>query len=374
MDVWDDMNQNGEWDSGETSNKYVIAVTGHDMVMTNRLSYKNFDCNNNELPDWWEAQTGLSSVTNGGAYVDTDGDGLINLHEFWANCNPFVPDGSNTLLSVASRIMDDCMRGKSPSGTLQKFINYQVNGANGVFVINTNCWANGIDTSCVSMWNSSTGQFRAGVAISRRHILLAFHFSLGVGTRIYFHEQNGNVHTNTLVARYRLDGTDILIGALRDDLPNTITPACILPPDYNNYIGLGKGLPVLRFDQYEQCVVCEISQSFPFEMSYSDGSREQSFATTTPMVDMRKPFYIHARGGDSGNPTFVIVGNEVVLLGCLHGGYYDSDGNTVRIVNSPFVTSYADAIQAAMDLLAPGYSLRYLDCSPYQQIERKEGF
>ena len=155
-------------------------------------------------------------------------------------------------------------------------------------------------------------------------------------------------------------------------MPDTITPAAILPSDYRNYIGPGHGLPVLRFDQDEQCIVCEISHAFPFEMSYLDGTREQSFATTTPYWDVRQAFYLHARGGDSGNPSFVIVGKEVVLLGCLHGGHYAPDGVSVKVVNSPFVTCYAGVIQAVMDELVPGYPLRYLDCSSCQTINRQE--
>ncbi len=375
VDVWDDMNQNGEWDSGETSNKYVIAVTGHNMVMTNKLAYKNFDRNYNELPDWWEEQEGLDA--DGVArrmYDDPDGDGLINLHEFWCGTHPLVPDGSNTLLSVVARSIDDRIKGKVPDGTLQKFFNYEGNGASGIFDLNTNCWANGIDTSCVSMWNSFTGRFRAGVAISRRHIMLANHYPPGVGAHIFFREPSGNIHTNTIADYRRVDGTDILIGVLHDELPNTITPACVLPSHYRNYIGSGKGLPVLRFDQYEQCIVCEVTQAFLIEMSYLDSTREKSFATTTPSSGDRQAFYIHAHGGDSGNPSFIVVGNEVVLLGCLHGGVYDPDGASVKVVYSPFVQYYVDAIQSAMDSLLPGYSLRNLDCSSYQELVRKEGY
>ena len=41
-------------------------------------------------------------------------------------------------------------------------------------------------------------------------------------------------------------------------------------------------------------------------------------------------------------------------------GYKDS-GN-------PFVTYYADEIQAVMDSLAPGYALRFYDFSPYRKF------
>lgn len=373
VDVWDDANQNDDWDVGETSNKYTIALTAHDMVMTNALSYGNFDRDNNELPDWWEEVTGLNSVTNGGPYADTDGDGLNNLHEYWAGTEPLVPDGSNTLLSVISRSIDDRIKDKSPDGMLQKFLNYHINGTNGVFVLNPDCWANDIDTSCVSMWNNSSGSLRAGVAISKRHILVASHFYHGNGVKVFFREPNGNIHTNVITGRRQVNDTDVMVQALRDELPDTIIPACILPPNYQNFIGGGKCWPVLRFDQDERCVACEISRAVPFEATYTPDRHEQSFATTAPLVGLRQPYYIHARGGDSGNPSFLVVGNKVVLLGVLHGGHYEADGITVKIIQSPFVTYYADGIQAAMDILIPGYTLRYLDCSGYPQLERQEG-
>ena len=61
VSVWDDANHNGECDAGETSNRYVIAITSHDMVVTNALTYINFDRDGNTLPDWWEVQEGLGT-------------------------------------------------------------------------------------------------------------------------------------------------------------------------------------------------------------------------------------------------------------------------------------------------------------------------
>lgn len=372
VSVWDDANQNGEYDVGETSNRYVIAVTGHDMVVTNTLSYGNFDRNGNTLPDWWEDVTGLSMVTNGGLYADTDSDGLINLHEYWAGTDPLTPDGSNTFLSVVSRSIDDRIKDKSPAGTLQKFLNYHVNGTNGVFDINPECWANDIDTSCVSMWNNSSGSLQAGVAISKRHIIVAGHFYHGNGVKVFFREPNVNIHTNVVTGRFPVNGTDIMVQSLRDELPDAITPARILSANYRHFIGLGKWLPVLRFDKNEQSIVCEISKVLPSEAHYKTGIREQSVSTSTPSKEFRQPFYIHTHGGDSGNPLFVVVGNDIVLLGAFHGGIYEPDGITVKVGQCPFVTYYAAEIQSAMDYLIQGYTLQYFDCSPYQAIIRQE--
>lgn len=62
----------------------TLTPTGHLNAVSFEMPYGNFDRDGNSLLDWWEECTELSSVTNNGPYVDTDGDGLINLHEFWA--------------------------------------------------------------------------------------------------------------------------------------------------------------------------------------------------------------------------------------------------------------------------------------------------
>ncbi len=365
VDMWDDMNQNGEWDSGETSNKYVIVVTGHNMVETNKLAYKNFDRNNNELPDWWEAQTGLSSVTNGGAYVDTDGDGLINLYEYCYGFNPLVSDAMNTLPAVTTRTTNVMLAdaGK-PAVSLPKFINYLSNGQNGLFVTNAHFWARGLDTSCVSMWNSFDGKKRGGTLISARHIIFAHHFPLSPNDKVIFLGTDSTVHTNTILATQRVAGTDIRIAALQTEVDTTIIhPAKILPPDYADYIGIGQYLPVLRFDQDERFLVSEISQEIPFFASAQSES-EESIMMTSPSSELWRSFYSPIRNLDSGNPFFLLAGNEIVLLGTLHwrwNGYSSCSG--------PFVTTYAQDIQDAMDTLAPGYSLSYLDCSPYDKLQ-----
>lgn len=359
VDVWDDMNQNGEWDSGETSNKYVIAVTGHNMVMTNKLAYKNFDRNYNELPDWWEEVTGLNTVTNGGLYADSDGDGLINMHEFWADCNPLVPDGSNTLLSAMSRLIDDCISGKSPTGTLQKFINYQVNGANGVFVLNTNCWANGIDTSCASIWNSYSKNFRAGTAVSRRHVLVATHYPLGAGIDLVFCGNDGNICTNRIIDSMPVTGIDITVALLQDELPNNITPASILPTNYESYLGKATALPCFFVNQDECVCVQEIADL----KTHPSGNRTAlQVSGLYPRCGGRSSFYKNVIGNDSGSPRFISVAGKTVLLNLMWYGP-DSPGY------GSFITLYKGQIQSAMDALCPGYLLDELDMTDYIPLQ-----
>ena len=65
----------------------------------------------------WEILHGLSP--SNAADAMPDGDGLINLHEYWAGTDPLTPDGSNTLLSVASRSIDEYWAGTDPNDPLE---------------------------------------------------------------------------------------------------------------------------------------------------------------------------------------------------------------------------------------------------------------
>ena len=57
------------------------------------------------------------------------------------------------------------------TSSLDKFVDYLDNGTSGVFILNTNCWAYGIDLSCASPWNSRWESQQAGTALTKRHLL-----------------------------------------------------------------------------------------------------------------------------------------------------------------------------------------------------------
>ena len=321
VDVWDDMNQNGEWDSGETSNKYVIAVTGHNMVETNKLAYKNFDRNNNDLPDWWDVQEGLDA--DGVArrmYDDPDGDGLINLHEYWCGTHPLVPDGSNTLLSVASRSIDDRIRDVDPSTSISRFVDYFANGATNVFIANTNFWARDLDLSCVSVWHP--GEYpgsKAATLITRKHIIMAEHWPASSYT---FCDTNGTVFVRTVVDK-KCISDDLRLGRLNEPLPNTFKPAYVPSTNLVGYISAGKYLPTLCVNQEKSATVLELwDWDCATTDKYGNHYRHYGYTSETNRVSMQR---CNIRGvtvdGNSGCPVFLVVGDKLVLLFSKHLGY-----------------------------------------------------
>ena len=73
-------------------------------------------------------------------------------------------------------------------------------------------------------------------------------------------------------------------------------------------------------------------------------------------------FYEAAEMGDSGNPCFLLVGNQMVLTNTT----WTSPG-----FNGTMLSEYIDEIQSALDFLAPGgtYTLQFIDLGSYSIID-----
>ena len=356
--AWIDVNGNGTWEVGEPSVTRTVPLTNHVIETDIDLMSVGRDMDGDGLPDTWEVLHGLCATNNTDALADTDGDGLINLHEYWTGCDPLMPDGSNTLLSIMARPIDDGLVGKNPTNAICKFVDYQANGQNGIFILNTNCWAYSIDTSCASMWNSYSQNLRAGTAVSRRHVLVATHYPLWADVELVFCGNDGSICTNKIVASKAVGDTDITVVLLQNELPSNVTPAMILPSNYEFYLNTARYLPCILINQHESILVQEVNSL----TTYRNGN------TTTPQVSglspccgMRSNWYEPTIDHDSGSPRFLVVGNRVVLLNLTWYG-----------PNSPgygsFVTSCKDSIQSVMDELCLGYALEELDMVNYQQL------
>ena len=204
------------------------------------------------------------------------------------------------------------------------------------------------------MGNSYYGRYRAGTAISRRHMVSATHFKLGNGTEVYFYDTAGNIHTNVIVGglavMHGAVNTDIYVHLLQDELPCTITPARILPRNYSSYIRTGLRLPCIFIDQDEHVNVLELA-SLPTDISSLSAQQVSGFQ---PTGGLRAAFYEHVVNLDSGSPRFLVLGNEVVLLNVMWSGANSAgSGSSIEL--------YRDDVQNAMDALCPGYLLQEVD-------------
>lgn len=247
--------------------------------------------------------------------------------------------------SIAQRIA-----GADPAVCLSRFSDYPPSkGTLGFprclwekpFSPNEKFWLKGIDFSCVSPWSDNCGPVRAGTLISKRHVIFAKHFPLWKGCRILFVDGQGEACPCTIEATKALANCDIMIGLLDYEVTPNIRPARILPENYRDYIGDGIGLPVVTFNQKEQAFLSEIWMS-----------STNSMWCNTPKDAKGKSLCGQVVTGDSGNPAFLLIGNEPVLLYCLQSG---------GIGHGPSVFHYRREIQKAMDELCPGYRLETFD-------------
>ena len=362
--LWDDSNVNGVQDPWEYGVSHSVAVNGHASFVNSTLSASLFDRDGDGIPDWWElahADLGMSPDVAADACLDPDFDGLINLHEYWAGTNMLIPDGSNTLLSVCARSVDMRLVNRVPESSLDVYSNYVENASMGQFVRNEQCWAQDVDISCASPWHVGQGRHAdcaptntTVTAISKRHVLYASHFSYAMSTNLvyYFHGHDGVLATNRLVALSSI-GADIGIGLLENELPDSIVPAKFLPDDFADYIGNGKHLPSLILDQNEKAFVAELG-SFP---GYDN--RYQRHYNLSSRNAVRSAFAKNYIGGDSSSPRFLVIGNNVVVLGTLwHGG----------VGGSCLVHLFKQEIQSRMNQLCPGYLLTEIDFSGYDKL------
>ena len=267
--------------------------------------------------DDWEILHGLYPSSAADATLDAGGDGLINLHEYWCDTDPLMPDGSNTLLSVASRSVDDRIRGVDPTIAIPRFVNYFPNGSNGVFQLNTNFWARDLDLSCVSVWNTSDNPGgRTATLITRKHVVMAAHWPWSI---YKFCDTNGIVQTRTVVKSEPISD-DLLLGRLNEPLPDSFKPARISTTNLLSYLATGKYIPALCLNQEKGATVLELA-ALDAEATRTGGGHFFHYGHTshTNLVSTQRCNVRRAAvDGNSGCPVFVVAGNKLVLLFAIH--------------------------------------------------------
>ena len=132
--------------------------------------------------------------------------------------------------------MDTRIAGVSSSSAMQMFStrgdSLTVNGTTSTdWVRNTELWSNvgtDIDWTGVSPWNQpydgySSRYQKAGALISPRHVVLASHWHMPIGSNLLFVSNTNEMIYRTLSGLQSISGTDITIGVLDSDVPDLLT-------------------------------------------------------------------------------------------------------------------------------------------------------
>lgn len=256
---------------------------------------------------------------------------------------------SSSVSYAASSGIDSRISGKSAS-TAKSIFTTQNHGSS-IYVRNSGCWAYDLDLTSISPWNSTGANTRAGTLISPRHIIFAAHYQINNGSIIRFVTTDNTVVERTMINKVSLSQTlypDITIGVLDSDVPNTIGYVKVLPSNWSSYlpnVGAIYRIPALALDYEEKALVTELG--------VVNGG---TLIFYTPINAQRLSFFETIIVGDSGNPVFLIINGQLVLLTVWTWG--GSGGGT-------FVTYFKNDINSAMSSLGGGYTLTEVDLSGF---------
>lgn len=297
---------------------------------------------------------------------------------------------SHINISTTNRLI-----GKNPSTSMNVYSSQNpyggVNDA-GIWVRNPDCWLNGVSNiSCFSPAQRSGASWwqRAGTLITRKHALFAKHFVPSIlpngGTPLIFVDENNNAISRNII-QYAYDTTDIAIALLDSEVPSNIKIAKVLPVNFIDYVNtlpfLGWENPELidiqgfwlkdsflyaiSLDEEEKASVklwigsarggppsnrTGVAQFYRY-YNYSYGSNIIPNPLASPMINNLLSWDDPIVSGDSGNPAFLIIDNELVVL------------TTWQSINSgPFISSRYTQVNNLIESLSPGegYSLTPVD-------------
>lgn len=228
------------------------------------------------------------------------------------------------------------------------------NHVSGIYVRNPDAWCSPFveQLTCISPYNTTGSNTRAGTAISPQHIIFAKHFEISSGARIRFISSDNSVIEKTMVSKLPISNADITIGLLDSDLPSSISHAKILPPNWRDFLpsmSSSKTVPCLSLDQEERALINEL---------YLLSDRNVLFFNSPVTINYtrRKDFFENLIGGDSGNPSFLIINGEFVILSVWTSGGGGSGA---------CISSYINEINDAMLSLNNGHQLSTVDLSGF---------
>ena len=222
---------------------------------------------------------------------------------------------------------------------------------------NSNLWCNQgtpIDLTCISPWNSRDANKRAGTLITSRHVLNAAHYPLYNGDTIRFIASDNTIHTRTITGSvnhpsYSPHYPDLRLYTLDSDLPAAISPCKMMPSNNGSYLvnNTDNRPAALLLDQEEKVLI---------------GDWKGGGGYYYPVDTDRLIFSEVIISGDSGNPSFLIVNDELVLVTCWTGGGAGSGtpvADFIDDINTMIITS--DAQSAANT----GYTVTEADFSAF---------
>lgn len=155
-------------------------------------------------------------------------------------------------------------------------------------------WVSTIDTTGIALDES-----RTCTLITPRHVVMARHFQRPPGSSVTFHDAHG-VPVKRMLTRVLPCTGDVAVGLLDEPVPSKLRVYPLPSPSLNTASLIGK--PVLVTDQ-KRCIF--------FHKVHRIGNGIIVFQhDTEKQHGWNKKLIV----GDSGNPSFIIAGGQLVLV------------------------------------------------------------
>lgn len=158
-----------------------------------------------------------------------------------------------------------------------------------------NSWTRKLDTSGISFDSKKTCTL-----ITRRHVLMARHYQRPVLAPVIFHDRSGKRIARHLVAVKPGSG-DYAVGLLNEPLPNNYK-AYPLPTHSANLAEKLTNRSVVLTDQNRRLFIHQIAAISGGHIRFKQNPTQQ------------KGYRKNLVSGDSGNPSFIIIRGQPVLI------------------------------------------------------------
>lgn len=155
-------------------------------------------------------------------------------------------------------------------------------------------WTQGMDMSGVSFNDT-----RTATLITPRHVVMAKHYSRPAIAPVVFHDRSGKRIQRKIIG-FAAGKGDVMVGLLDEPVPSNYHSYAL--PSTSTAPSALIGKPVIVSDQKRNLFVHLIAAISNGSISFKHDSSERHGWSKNLVV------------GDSGNPSFVISGNELILV------------------------------------------------------------
>ena len=240
------------------------------------------------------------------------------------------------------------------------------------YIRNTNNWAYDLDLTPISVWNSESGGAKCGVLVSPRHIMLAAHYSIPIGSTIRFVTKNNVVITRTIIdlqnhPDYQPYYPDICIELLDSDVPSDISYVKLLPSNFSSKTTIEGGSlnivnvphPALCLNQSKDAIIKDWSgNSFLIHTTGPGPNYMYPVSVFIAPTDAKRLAYNqNIVTGDSGSPIFFIIDGELVLVALW-----------LTPAHATWINNVIDDINPIMNSLGGGYNISTINLDHFTNI------